>query len=58
MQLMQSQFTISHVLEMDVLAADTLCQVPVKSYLSLDEQFNQEMEAYVSIVCENLPASD
>ena len=58
MPLMRFHFTISHVPGKDLSTADTLSRSPVQGSSFTDEQFNQEVEAYVHMVCENLPASD
>jgi len=55
---MRLHFTISHIPGKDLSTADTLSRSPVKGLSFTDEQFNQEVAAYVNMICENLPASD
>jgi len=55
---MRFHFTISHVPGKDLSTADTLSRSPVKGLSFTDEQFNQEVAAYMNMICENLPASD
>jgi len=48
---------ISHIQSKDLSTADTLCRAPIKGSSFTDEQFNQEVAAYMNMVSENLRAS-
>ena len=58
MRLLRFYFTISHVPGKDHSTADSLSRAPVMVSSFNDKQFNQEITAYVNLVCDNLPASD
>ena len=58
MRLMRYSFTISHVAGKDLVTADTLSRAPVSTPSMQDEEHYHEVEAYVSFVYQNLPASD
>ena len=55
---MRYSFTISHVAGKDLVTADTLSRAPVSTPSMQDEEHYHEVEAYVSFVYQNLPASD
>ena len=56
MLLMTFHLKISHIQSKDLSTADTLSRAPVKGSSFTDEQFNQEVAAYMNMVSENLPA--
>ena len=57
MRLMRYSFTISHVAGKNLITADALSRAPV-SKSSYDDELCNEVQAYVDLLCRNLPASD
>ena len=58
MSLMHFSFTISHVPGRDLITADALSCAPVATSSAADDQLRQDVQAYVSLVMDNLPATD
>ena len=58
MRLMRFDFTISHVPGKQLVIADTLSRAPVPSDLEAAEKFGQEVEMFVNLIVESLPATD
>ena len=58
MRLMRFKFTISHVAGKDLVTADALSRAPATSFTPDDEKFKQEVDAYVNLVLQNLPATE
>ena len=58
MRLMRFSFTISHVPGRDLITADALSRAPVATSSAADDQLRQDVQAYVSLVMDNLPATD
>jgi len=54
MLLMRFHLTIYHIPSKDFSTADTLSRAPVKGSSFTDDQFNQEVAAYMNMVSENL----
>ena len=57
LRLMQYSFTISYVAGKNLITADALSRAPV-SQSSYDDELCNEVQAYVDLLCRNLPASD
>ena len=58
LRLMRFNFTVSHVPGKDLVVADTLSRAPVSSGVTDDEEFQQEVEAYINLIVQQLPASE
>ena len=58
MHLMRYHFTISHVPVKNLVIADTLSRAPMPDIHLVDQDFNAEVEAYVTMVWQILPASE
>ena len=58
MRLMRYDFTISHIPGKDLVTADTLLRAPVAEGTSLDQSLQEEVNAYVQLTLESLPASE
>ena len=58
MRLMRYDFTISHIPGKDLVTADTLSRAPVAEGTSLDQSLQEEVNAYVQLTLESLPASE
>ena len=57
LRLVQYSFTISYVAGKNLITADALSRAPV-SQSSYDDELCNEVQAYVDLLCRNLPASD
>ena len=55
-RLMRYDFTISHIPGKDLVTADTLSRVPVAEGTSLNQSLQEEVNAYVQLTLESLPA--
>ena len=58
LRLMRFNFTVSHVPGKNLVVADTLSRAPVSSGVTDDEEFQQEVEAYINLTVQQLPASE
>ena len=58
MRLMRYDFTISHIPGKDLVTADTLSRAPVAEGTLLDQSLQEEVNAYVQLTLESLPASE
>ena len=58
MRLMRYSFTISHVPGKSLVTADTLSRAPISKSPPCNDELCNEVEAYVDLLCRNLPASD
>ena len=58
MRLMRYHFTISHVPGKSLIIADALSRAPLPDMDPQAQDFNAEVEAYLNIVQQNLPASE
>jgi len=56
--LMCSNFTVSHVPGKDLVVADTLSRALVSSGTADDEEFQQDVEAYINLTVQQLPTSE
>ena len=57
-RLMRFNFTVSHVPGKDLVVVDMLSRAPVSSGVTDDEEFQQEVEAYINLTVQQLPASE
>lgn len=58
LRLMRFSYSMSHVPGKDLIMADTLSRAPVSNSNTDDTEFQQEMEAFVNQVIEQLPATE
>ena len=58
LRLMRFNFTVSHVPGKDLVVADALSRAPVSTGIADDEEFQQEVEAFINLTVEQLPASE
>ncbi len=58
LRMMRFDFTISHVPGKDLLIADALSRAPVASPTPADQLLQQEADAYVRVVVQNVPATE
>ena len=58
MRLMRYHFTISHVPGKSLIIADALSRAPLPDVDFQAQDFNAEVEVYLNIVKQNLPASE
>jgi len=56
LRLMRFNFTVSHVPGKDLVVADTLSRAPVSSGVADDEEFQRDVEAYINLTVQQLPA--
>ena len=57
-QLMRYTYTISHVPGKELTVSNTLSRAPVSSPTSDDTQFNSEVDAFVNLMLQGLPATE
>ena len=55
---MRFDFSIAHVPGKDLCTADTLSRAPAVGPSTSDQTFQQEVQAFLDVVTENLPATD
>ena len=58
MRLMRFTYTISHVPGKELTVPDTLTTAPVSSPTSDDTQFNSEVDVFVNLMLQGLPATE
>jgi len=58
LRMMRFNFSISHVPGKYLYTADALSRAPVSSSNSADDSFRKEVDSYVNLVINNLPATD
>jgi len=58
LHLMHFNFTVSHVPGKNLVVADALLRAPVSSGIADDEEFQQEVEAFINLTVEQLPVSE
>ena len=58
MRLMRFHYTISHVPGKSLITADALSRAPVFHSTQEDDEFRQEVNAYVNMVIKSLPATE
>ena len=58
MRLMRFHYTISHVPGKSLITADALSRAPVSRSTQEDDEFRQEVNAYVNMVIKSLPATE
>ena len=58
LRLMRFDFSIAHVPGKDLCTADTLSRTPVVGPSTSDHTFQQEVQAFLDVVTDNLPATD
>ena len=58
MRLLRFTYTISHIPGKELTVADALSRAPVSNPAYNDTLFNKEVEAYVNLVLESLPATE
>jgi len=58
LRLMHFNFTVSHVPGKDLVVADALSRAPVSSGAADDQEFQQDVEAYINLAVQQLPASE
>ena len=56
--MMRFDYSISHVPRKYLYTADTLSHAPVSTANNVDNSFRKEVDSYVSLVLDNLPATD
>lgn len=56
--MMRFDYSISHVPGKYLYTADTLSRAPVSTANNADNSFRKEVDSYVSLVFDNLPATD
>ena len=57
MKLLRYDFTISHIPGEDLVTADALSRVPVSDSTVSDQLLEEEVDAYIQAIIDNLPAS-
>ena len=55
---MRFTYTVSYVPGKDLILADTLSRAPIRSSTLKDKVFGEEVEAFVDLVMNNLPATE
>ena len=55
---MRFTYTISHVPGKELTVPDTLSRAPVSSPITDDTQFNSEVDAFVNLMLQGLPATE
>ena len=58
LRMMRFQFSITHVPGKDLIIADTLSRAPAADPTTADELLQQEANAFISTVLQNLPATE
>ncbi len=58
MRLMRFTYTISHVPGKNLTIADTLSRAPTSSSTTADDKLDSEVQAFVNLVMESLPATE
>ena len=58
MRMMRFQFSIVHIPGKELTIADALSHCPIKQFSESDEQLQQDSDAYVNLVLNNLPTTD
>lgn len=58
MRLMRFSFGISHVPGKSLITADALSRAPIRTSSTEERQFSDEVEAYVSLIVNSLPATE
>lgn len=58
LRLMRYSFTISHIPGKELVVADALSRAPCSSPTEEEDQFQQEVEAFVDLVIHTLPATE
>lgn len=58
MRLMRYSFTVQHVPGKELYTADTLSRAPCEKSTSQDRDLEEDTQAYVAMICQNLPATD
>ena len=58
MRLMRFNFTIAHVPGKSLITADALSRAPAKERSQQDDQFQQEVQSFLSLIVANIPAMD